>query len=170
MSSITFKNVATVSFYTGFFTGLISCGIGYLAVMSCSISPSAVYKAAVKKVLANKSVRDNMTTPLTPGKFRAYSYTYPDFNNAHDVPFTRKMQFWKPKRIQLCFQLQDPQKKTAMISCDVSRKSGILNIIRNRFTFHSLIVDIPDSDDRLILRGSDEDAVYEKESNDIKLN
>ena len=89
LSSITFKNVAKFSFYTGFLTGLISCGIGWLTVMAFSIHPATVYKAAVKKVLANQTVREQLVTPLKPGRFRAYSYTYPDFNNAHDVPFTR---------------------------------------------------------------------------------
>ncbi|KAG2388727.1 hypothetical protein C9374_000166 [Naegleria lovaniensis] len=169
LSSITFKNVATVSFYFGFLSALMCCGVTWLAVLAFSIHPSTVYRAAIKKVLANKTLRDNMVTPLTPGKFRAYSYTYPDFNNAHEVPLVRRIQFWKPKRMQLCFQLVDANKKTAMISCDVSRKDGIINLLRNRFTFHSLIVDIPDREDRLFLRGTDQDAVYENAS-DMKLN
>ena len=72
------------------------------------------------------------------------------------------MQFWKPKRMQLCFQLQDANKKTAQVSCDVSRKDGWINMVRNRFTFHSLVVDIPDNEDRLFLRGSSEDALEDE--------
>ncbi|KAL9657489.1 hypothetical protein ABK040_016755 [Willaertia magna] len=167
LSSITFKNVAKFSFYSGFFSGIISCIVAWLTVIAFSIHPTTVYKAALKKVLSNHSVRTNLATPVKPAKFRAYSYTYPDMNNSHDVPIERKLQFWKPKRMQMMFQLEDAKGKLAMVSCDVSRKPGFLNLLRNRFTFHSLSVDIPDNEDRLILRGDAESDVFNE---GVKLN
>lgn len=44
LSSITFKNVATVSFYFGFLSALMCCGVTWLAILAFSIHPSTVYR------------------------------------------------------------------------------------------------------------------------------
>jgi hypothetical protein len=61
----------------------------------------------------------------------------------------------------MIFQLMDKEGTICVVSCSASRKNGLLNLLGNRFTFHSLSIDIPTSDEHLILRGEREDKVYQ---------
>lgn len=101
-SSINFKNVAVWSFYTGALTGVCATVFVMALYGWFSIHPNTVYRAALKRVSENVHVVQKLERPLTPGKFRCYAVEYPDYGgNAHTAPLSRRMQFWKPSRLQL---------------------------------------------------------------------
>jgi len=154
-TSISIGGVAKWSFYTGLLMGIGLSVATRFAKKSFTISSRDVYKVALQRVLQNEQVVNKLQAPIKPGKFRAYSYLYPDLEgDAHDAPMTRKLQIWKPARMQMMFQLSGATGKQCMVCCEVSRKSGLWNLLNNRFTFHSLYVDLPDDDDHIILKGT----------------
>jgi hypothetical protein len=105
-----------------------------------------VYQAALRKVLSDSRVTSRMATPLQPGKFRAYAYEYPDMKNMYDVPWTRKIQFWRPPRMQMMFQIQDQKGQIADVTLEVSKRPGKKNILSDRFKFHQLSVELPNNE------------------------
>jgi hypothetical protein len=158
-SSITFKNVAKWSFWTGLLLGGSLVGGGAFLKQYFTISSRTVYKIALKRAVANEKVVSQLGTPIRPGRFRAYSYEYPDVQgDQHDVPLARRMQFWKPVHMQMMFQIVGSKGKQGMVSCEVSRRPGIWNMLNNNFKFHSLSVDIPDDEDRVIMKGTEAHA------------
>lgn len=200
-SSINFKNVAKWSFYSGLVMGVVLTGLSLFAKQYFTISSRTVYRVAMRRVLDNPTITQQLKTPIRPGKFRAYSYEYPDMkksmiataaqqatsgsastsnnnNNVsssggggggeevadgglmmEEVPLSRRLQFWKPAHMQMMFQLIDANGKVCTVSCEVSRRTGsVWHVLNNRFKFHSLSVEMPDMEDRIILKGTEDHA------------
>ncbi len=147
-SSITFKNVAEWSFFIGFFMG-IGTMLSFFGVKRYfTLRSSSVYYSTLKKTLSSPQVRDHLGPQIKPGKYRTYSYIY-DGVDEMSATWLRKNQFWKPVRMQINFSLIGKNNTTALVNAEVEKKSGLagLGIGSERFIFHSLQIDIPDSED-----------------------
>ncbi|KAL0479328.1 DNA mismatch repair protein MutS [Acrasis kona] len=145
-SSMTIKGTAKYMFSSGLIVGLLLSTIAWRVRQFFTIRSASVYKAALRKVVMDERVMSKMKAPLKPAKFRAHAYEYPDMKNMYDVPLTRKLQFWKPPRMQMVFRVQDANNKQAEVFLEVSKRPGRENILSDRFKFHSLTVELPNQE------------------------
>ncbi len=80
------------SFYAGFFTGIGIIATGVALKNYFTLRSTLVYNAALKQVVNKLQFQEKLGLPIKPGRFRAYSYEYPDVKGeSHDVSVIRKM-------------------------------------------------------------------------------
>jgi len=154
--TINFHDVATISFVAGLATaGVIAVILSYTRRLFV-IKPELVYQKILQRVQADPRVGEMLGSSVTPGKFRAYALSEGGLTLAADKadPGSGWSRFWKPKKLQMMFQLQGSQ-ELGMVSFEAKKE------FNGDLLFTSLVVDGLKTGQKLILEGDGSDKVYQ---------
>jgi len=150
-----FYDVATISFAAGLATaGVVAVILSYTRRLFI-IRPELVYQSVLSKVTADPRVVTMLGDNIAPGKFRAYSLSDGGVQLANNEPtkYQGWERFWKPRKLQMMFQLEGTKEK-GMVSFEAKKE------FNGDMLFLSLTLDGLQSGEKLILEGDGSNKVY----------
>ena len=175
-SSLDFADVSQVAFVAGLLTAAILMGVGALARRALTLRPEAVYADALRRVLGDATVRAYLGSELRTGAFRAYSFVPGSIRWGQGgaaaeavVPpaaaegtgagwGVRAMaalgSWWRPRRLQLFFQVTGDAASHGMVSAEVEKVKG-------SYSYNLLCVDVLNTGQRIVLRGDPTYSIYQ---------
>jgi len=159
LASTSFYDVAYVSFMTGLGSGGVLVALFSATNRAFTVRPELVFKAAVKKIKADKKVIQHLGDKIDVGKFRAYTITDGGprlFRRREEGKrdYTGWQRYYEPKKVQMILQLSG-SKDTGMLSIDAAKEfSGAID-------FQSMALDVLGSGERVQIIGqSGDDRIY----------
>ena len=176
-SRLDFADVSEVAFVAGLLTGLGLLLVFTLGRRALTLSPEAVYRDALSQVVNDPTVRSHLGDKVSSGAFRAYSFlpaairwpalTQPSSSSSSSDPapsppsspstpslLSRVRSYWRPRRVQVFFQVTGTESRHAMVSAEVEKLRG-----SQRYTL--LCIDVLDSGQRVVLQGDPHYQIYQ---------
>ena len=180
-SSLDFADVGEAAFFAGLFTGLAVVGVALLGRRALTLRPEAVYQDALKQVLNDVTVRSFLGSELHTGAFRAYSFlpgslrlpgvttgttaassiapaavtTLPATATSGSSALLARLQsYWRPRRLQLFFQVTGDTGEHGMVSAEVEK-------VRGTHKYNLLCVDVLNTGQRIVLQGDAAYSIYQ---------
>ena len=180
-SSLDFADVGEAAFFAGLLTGLAVVGVALLGRRALTLRPEQIYQDALKQVLNDVTVRSFLGSELHTGAFRAYSFLpgslrLPGVTTgttaATSIPpaalppvpaspsstwsalLARLKSYWRPRRLQLFFQVTGNQGEHGMVSAEVEK-------VRGTHKYNLLCVDVLNTGQRIVLQGDPAYSIYQ---------
>lgn len=171
-TSLDLADVGRWGFVAGLATGVGLVGTAMLTRRVLSLRPESVYQDALKQVLNDITVRSFLGNSIKTGSFRAYSFVpgsvrMPGTITAAEAEpvvdavaaanpswLDRLSKYWKPRRLQLFFQITGSDGNHAMCSAEVQK-------VRGSMQYNLLCVDILNTGQRVVLMGSPDYQIYQ---------
>lgn len=139
---------------------MVACG--WLGTRFLRLRPESIFQAALKRINSDATVKTYMGHQISPSQFRAYSYVPGSLRmtqEERDRALARGMKgvhkWWRPKRLQLFFQVQGSNGVLGMCSAEVEKSWT------GETAYNLLAIDLAtQGQERIVLEGDPHYSIY----------